>query len=489
MVQPPIIGGDRGVWGQKLLDWIQDITGDAVSQATVDALAAQVSGNIAAIDAVNDRVDRVDPGTAGTDNQELRVADGGVIHFRDPDSVSPLDNGAVGDGTTNDYAAIMGLIDKLPDRGGPRLDLGGKSYKLNTALTLDKPLHIDGGTGAEWDGAGGNGATLIFASGLAGIVGATGSAKRLLQLSNLTVQSLSNKSGSGHGITIQSSGCSLEHVTVTGFGDDGVCTLSDPDLTGANANFLTAVGLEVSDNGGNGLSLHGQDSNCGDIVVDATNNDGYGVWKEESFGGRFFVHAAYNDLGAVFDGGNGSDWLMYVEHVGADSQKFIVGSGSQYGRIRAIGTAIPTVERQGGGYPALENNWDIKLLNKQWNRMSLKSATSSLDWMISAGVAGGDLLTFHTDDGQVMALGGSAGDPRVEFGGRVAIAEAKNIHLGTTTGSMLATAADQKLGFWGKTPVVQPVASADTSGASLTDLETEVNQLKALLRSVGLMAT
>lgn len=46
MVQPPVIGGDRGVWGQKLLDWIQDITGDAVSQSTVDALSAQVSGKL-----------------------------------------------------------------------------------------------------------------------------------------------------------------------------------------------------------------------------------------------------------------------------------------------------------------------------------------------------------------------------------------------------------------------------------------------------------
>lgn len=43
-------------------------------------------------------------------------------------------------------------------------------------------------------------------------------------------------------------------------------------------------------------------------------------------------------------------------------------------------------------------------------------------------------------------------------------------------------------GFYGKTPVTQPAANPDTSGATLADLEAEVNQLKALLRSVGLMA-
>lgn len=45
------------------------------------------------------------------------------------------------------------------------------------------------------------------------------------------------------------------------------------------------------------------------------------------------------------------------------------------------------------------------------------------------------------------------------------------------------------VGFYGATPVTQPVANADTSGADLATLEAEVNQIKALLRSVGLMAT
>lgn len=44
------------------------------------------------------------------------------------------------------------------------------------------------------------------------------------------------------------------------------------------------------------------------------------------------------------------------------------------------------------------------------------------------------------------------------------------------------------VGFYGVPGVAQPAANADTSGATLGQLETEVNQLKALLRSVGLMA-
>jgi len=45
------------------------------------------------------------------------------------------------------------------------------------------------------------------------------------------------------------------------------------------------------------------------------------------------------------------------------------------------------------------------------------------------------------------------------------------------------------LGFYNKAPVVQPAANPDTTGAALAALETEVNELKAALRSLGLIAT
>lgn len=48
---------------------------------------------------------------------------------------------------------------------------------------------------------------------------------------------------------------------------------------------------------------------------------------------------------------------------------------------------------------------------------------------------------------------------------------------------------DSTLGFFGAVPVSQPAANADTSGALLAALETEINELKQLLRDVGLMAT
>ncbi len=48
----------------------------------------------------------------------------------------------------------------------------------------------------------------------------------------------------------------------------------------------------------------------------------------------------------------------------------------------------------------------------------------------------------------------------------LAITDGKNIVLGTTTGTKVASAATQKMAFWGVTPVVQP---AHANQGALTD--------------------
>jgi hypothetical protein len=59
--------------------------------------------------------------------------------------------------------------------------------------------------------------------------------------------------------------------------------------------------------------------------------------------------------------------------------------------------------------------------------------------------------------------------------------------IGAGTNYVLTAEAGSKLAFFDATPVVKPAANADTSGATLGQLETEVNELKATLRSLGLL--
>jgi hypothetical protein len=76
---------------------------------------------------------------------------------------------------------------------------------------------------------------------------------------------------------------------------------------------------------------------------------------------------------------------------------------------------------------------------------------------------------------------------RITSAGVLQVADAGNITVGTTTGTKIGTATTQKLGFYNKTPVVQPTAVADA-----TDAATAITQLNALLsrmRDLGLIAT
>lgn len=88
----------------------------------------------------------------------------------------------------------------------------------------------------------------------------------------------------------------------------------------------------------------------------------------------------------------------------------------------------------------------------------------------------------------------------VDFG----IADAKNIVLGTTTGTKIGTATSQKIGFWNATPVVQPSGTGETvgftagSGTGVNDASTftgnigstayRINDIVKALKQAGILA-
>lgn len=78
---------------------------------------------------------------------------------------------------------------------------------------------------------------------------------------------------------------------------------------------------------------------------------------------------------------------------------------------------------------------------------------------------------------------------RYIFQKHIQMQDGRNIQLATGTGTKIGTATGQKLAFFNATPAVQQAANADTTGATLAALETEVNELKAVLRTFGFIAT
>jgi hypothetical protein len=71
--------------------------------------------------------------------------------------------------------------------------------------------------------------------------------------------------------------------------------------------------------------------------------------------------------------------------------------------------------------------------------------------------------------------------------GSETIVDGGNVAVGTTTGTQIGTSTSQKLGFYGKTPVVQQTMGANTAGGTYTSNEQAMlNTIWTLLRTLGL---
>jgi hypothetical protein len=98
--------------------------------------------------------------------------------------------------------------------------------------------------------------------------------------------------------------------------------------------------------------------------------------------------------------------------------------------------------------------------------------------------------TAHVRMAIVLAGGSSItsiSDARVAFQVVGAFADGVNLTLGTTNGTQIGTAASQKLGFFGTTPITQPTLGAATAGSSYTTNEQAMlNAVYSAIRAIGL---
>src|SRR5262249_58645768 len=73
------------------------------------------------------------------------------------------------------------------------------------------------------------------------------------------------------------------------------------------------------------------------------------------------------------------------------------------------------------------------------------------------------------------------------FAAAGSIADGVNLTLGTATGTQIGTAVGQKLGFYGKTPIVQPTMGAAAAGTTYgSNEQTMLQAVYNAVRSLGL---
>jgi hypothetical protein len=104
-----------------------------------------------------------------------------------------------------------------------------------------------------------------------------------------------------------------------------------------------------------------------------------------------------------------------------------------------------------------------------WALTKAASYPSTPHVKLATVVAGSSTITSVTDNRQCAAVGGT-------------IADGVNLAFGTTTGTKIGTATSQKLGFFNKTPIVQPTMGSAT--ASGTYGATEQGMLQAVYNAV-----
>jgi hypothetical protein len=106
--------------------------------------------------------------------------------------------------------------------------------------------------------------------------------------------------------------------------------------------------------------------------------------------------------------------------------------------------------------------------------------TSGGNCTIRAGLkssgTSGDLDIQDASGASAIKVNGSDGS--LNANKSIAMADAKNISVGTTTGTQIATGSTQKLGFWGATPAAQQTVTGSRAGnAALASLLTKLATL------------
>lgn len=111
---------------------------------------------------------------------------------------------------------------------------------------------------------------------------------------------------------------------------------------------------------------------------------------------------------------------------------------------------------------------------------------------LEGGALDGNAVDVQVGGSTVAAITFAGGITVSSFttSGNMTLGEGDNVVVGTTTGSQIGTAASQKLGLWGATPVVQQSHIADPSGGATQDAEarTAIASINAVLAATGITA-
>lgn len=296
--------------------------------------------------------------------------------------------------------------------------------------------------------------------------------------------------------------------TGTGPGGDIVFQVAPAGTAGSSQNAL-ATAFQVNGNGG----VTGQDGATANTLAlrNGTNAQAFRVYNTTDGTNSEFGSIKWNsnvlEIGTETAGSGTARLVKYF--VGPTSTNTFITRATSAQQIQFVcnGSVNGAFGVQSGASVG-SSHVGLSLGSADYGSATISSINFGVTLYINPGVMGnssrdgahvyiqgGTASTVGNWNGGSVyldggALNGTGAAGNVIIGstrGNLQIADARDVVLGTTTGTKIGTATTQKIGFYNKTPVVQPTAVADA-----TDAATAITQLNALLsrmRDLGLIAT
>jgi hypothetical protein len=267
---------------------------------------------------------------------------------------------------------------------------------------------------------------------------------------------------SNHPFYIRTNG--QERLRITNDGLVGVGTSSPSHILTATTSGNNVFRAWTTDTG-----------TSNQIVFDNSGNFNYGV------------------IGSISSNGTATGDVFGLGYAAAFVTDFtpVLSWTANTGRV-GIGTSVPATALEvlgfiqtqsgafaGGGYnirytsDASSRSWQLLTDNTAYGDFTIQQSTTQT----------GSTYTPRL----YISAAGNVGIGTTSPSSLLHLADAGNITVGTTTGTKIGTATTQKLGFYNSTPVVQPAAVANATTA--IDVITQLNDLLAKLRTLGIIAT
>lgn len=219
-------------------------------------------------------------------------------------------------------AALAAAVAALPTDGGLLAPLPDGLFDCSEDWEIDRPIGVRGSAVGTSNAVAGT--VLRFPSGSGGLT--LTSAAQKSRISDLYLLGQATGAGAGEGVNSKASRAIFDNVVAEAFGNGG--WLFDTSVSG-NANLTELRACRAASNFSHGFYTKGNDSNVvKHLGCDAVSNTGWGYRSETNQNLYLGCHSNGNTLGAYFDNGLSSMFLLPYSEGGTGDNATLSGTGT-----------------------------------------------------------------------------------------------------------------------------------------------------------------